>query len=126
MKCKDIVFDVPNSSTDYKDILTPISHYELSISDSKAHLLIVLLLSILVTFGLIGLLMILLMFTFGLIYKLLFTFTLFFNNKLLELLDIKSKSIGESKTLFLFSISSFIFPFSSIFAKNELILDFVL
>ena len=36
MKCKDIVFDVPNSSTDYKDILTPISHYELTISDSKA------------------------------------------------------------------------------------------
>ena len=77
MKCKDIVFDVPNSSTDYKDILTPISHYKLSISDSKAHLLIVLLLSILATFGLIGLLMILLMFTFGLIYKLLFTFILF-------------------------------------------------
>ena len=77
MKYKDIVFDVPNSSTDYKDILTPISHYELTISDSKAHLLIVLLLSLLVTFGLIGLLMILLMFTFGLIYKLLFTFILF-------------------------------------------------
>jgi len=55
--------------------------------------------------------MILLMFTFGLIYKLLFTFILFFNNKLLELLDIKSKSIGESKTLFLFSNSSFIFLF---------------
>ncbi|KAG4102916.1 hypothetical protein H8356DRAFT_1271606 [Neocallimastix lanati (nom. inval.)] len=36
MKCKDIIFDVPNSSTDYKDILTPISHYELTISDSKA------------------------------------------------------------------------------------------
>ncbi|KAG4092917.1 hypothetical protein H8356DRAFT_1321702 [Neocallimastix lanati (nom. inval.)] len=30
------VFDVPDSSTDYKDILTPISHYELTISDSKA------------------------------------------------------------------------------------------
>ncbi|ORY26919.1 hypothetical protein LY90DRAFT_513605 [Neocallimastix californiae] len=36
MKYKDIVFDVPDSSTDYKDILTPISHYELAISDSKA------------------------------------------------------------------------------------------
>ncbi|KAG4097427.1 hypothetical protein H8356DRAFT_1354024 [Neocallimastix lanati (nom. inval.)] len=30
------VFDVPDSSTDYKDILTSISHYELTISDSKA------------------------------------------------------------------------------------------
>ncbi|KAL6590233.1 hypothetical protein U3516DRAFT_790009 [Neocallimastix sp. 'constans'] len=38
LNSEDIVFDVPNSSTDYKDILTPISHYELTISDSKAHL----------------------------------------------------------------------------------------
>jgi hypothetical protein len=42
-------------------------------------------------------------------------------------LDIKSKSIGESKTLFLFSNSSFIFLFFiNICKKNELIFDFVL
>ena len=109
MKYKDIVFDVPDSSTDYKDILTSISHYELTISDSKAlkellkynnikascsgafydkdginsmYLFIPFVdsavASFLVIFGLIGLLMMLLMFTFGLIYKLLFIFTLFF------------------------------------------------
>ena len=109
MKYKDIVFDVPDSSTDYKDILTSISHYELTISDSIAlkellkynnikascsgafydkdginsmYLFIPFVdsavASLLVIFGLIGLLMMSLMFTFGLIYKLLFIFILFF------------------------------------------------
>jgi len=36
MKGKDIVFDVPNSSIDYKGTLTPISHYEPTIADSTA------------------------------------------------------------------------------------------